>query len=139
MSAVHAYGFGRAILLAKSAIDLAENEGLATEPAKNFASRGPHEGHRLAPTEECVMSVTCSGPGGCQATWTGLKIEHCTVCHSTFTSTPAGDAHRIGPHDPKDGERRCLTVAEMHESKRLHVNRRGHWASGGETSTYRPT
>ena len=31
MSAVHAYGFGRAILLAKSAIDLAENEGLSPE------------------------------------------------------------------------------------------------------------
>ena len=57
MSAVHAYGFGRAILLAKSAIDLAENEGLATEPAKNFASRGPHEGHRLASIEECVMNI----------------------------------------------------------------------------------
>jgi hypothetical protein len=29
----------------------------------------------------------------CDARWTGLKVEHCSVCHLTFSSTRAGDRH----------------------------------------------
>lgn len=79
------------------------------------------------------MRATCSGRFGCGVSWTGYKIEHCTVCHETFTSTPAGDAHQVGTFE--DG-RRCLTVAEMHASKKLHQNSRGHWASGAEARSF---
>lgn len=48
----------------------------------------------------------------CNAKWHGLRLEHCTVCHRTFSGTKAGDAHRIGEHWPA-GLRRCLTDEEM--------------------------
>lgn len=75
------------------------------------------------------MSASCR----CGATWGGHKAEHCTACHQTFTGTTAGDAHRVGPHD---GDRRCLTVAEMHASKKVHLTKRGQWASGAEARVF---
>jgi hypothetical protein len=54
--------------------------------------------------------TTC---GKCDATWTNQRTEHCMGCHQTFASTRAGDAHRVGPHDPAEGGRRCLSPEEM--------------------------
>lgn len=56
------------------------------------------------------MSATCSGRAGCGARWGGLRMEHCTVCHQTFSSPTLGDAHSVG----KDVmQKRCLTPDEM--------------------------
>lgn len=52
------------------------------------------------------MSASCN----CGARWTGLRMEHCTVCHRTFSGTSTGDAHRVGEHGVS---RRCLTDAEL--------------------------
>jgi len=67
----------------------------------------------------------------CKATWTGARIEHCTVCHETFTGATAGDMHRVGDHGIWEGpdRRRCLTAAEMAE-KGMAQNDRGQWTSG---------
>jgi hypothetical protein len=45
----------------------------------------------------------------CGATWTGLRTEHCTRCHQTFSGSTTGDAHRIGAEHPQ----RCLTADEL--------------------------
>jgi len=57
------------------------------------------------------MVTTCR----CGARWSGHKLEHCTECHKTFTSTRAGDMHRTGDHAVSVGpnRRRCLTTEEM--------------------------
>jgi hypothetical protein len=34
------------------------------------------------------------GCGGCDNTWTGLSMAHCTVCHQTFTAVTGFDLHR---------------------------------------------
>lgn len=67
----------------------------------------------------------------CSATWTGLRIEHCTVCHQTFTGATSGDMHRTGDHAINEGpdRRRCLTVDEMVE-KGMAQNDRGVWTTG---------
>lgn len=67
----------------------------------------------------------------CDATWTGLRIEHCTVCHETFTGATAGDMHRTGDHAINEGpdRRRCLTTAEMID-KGMAQNDRGQWTTG---------
>jgi hypothetical protein len=51
----------------------------------------------------------------CDRTIHGFKAEHCTACHQTFTSTEAGDKHRVGEHDVSIGptRRRCMTVDEL--------------------------
>lgn len=41
------------------------------------------------------MKTTCTV---CGKTWRGHRPEHCTVCHETFNSTFAGDAHRRGEY-----------------------------------------
>lgn len=64
----------------------------------------------------------------CGATWSGKRLEHCAVCHLTFTGTTAGDKHRTGSYWPD--ERRCLTDEEMRE-KGMAQNSRGHWGLGG--------
>lgn len=33
----------------------------------------------------------------CGKTWTGNAAEHCPDCCQTFSSTTAGDVHRLGP------------------------------------------
>ena len=74
------------------------------------------------------MSTTC---GKCQAKWTGLRIEHCTICHETFTGSTAGDMHRTGDHAINEGpdRRRCLSMYEMYE-KGMARNDRGVWTTG---------
>ena len=64
----------------------------------------------------------------CGASWTGLKIEHCLSCHESFTTTRAGDRHRVGQHHLSTGpdRRRCLSVEEMYEAG-MGQNSRGHW------------
>lgn len=64
----------------------------------------------------------------CGAVWSGHRIEHCTLCHETFTGAESGDKHRIGPHWPP-GQRRCRTVAEM-EKLGMTRNSRGQWTTG---------
>jgi hypothetical protein len=63
------------------------------------------------------MKTTCPR---CNSQWAGEKPEHCTVCHRTFGSTVAGDAHRIGDVGTNQGpnRRRCMTDEEM-EAKRI--------------------
>lgn len=62
----------------------------------------------------------------------GKKLEHCPVCHETFTCTAAGDRHRVGRHGAVDGphRRRCLTPEKMLD-KGMTRNTRGRWTSGG--------
>lgn len=45
----------------------------------------------------------------------GTKIEQCPSCGLLFSSTVAGDAHRVGDHGATEGSarRRCLSVDEM--------------------------
>jgi gp42 len=61
----------------------------------------------------------------------GLKLEHCPLCHETFTCTAAGDMHRVGRHGVTAGpsRRRCLTPEEMLD-KGMTRNTRGRWATG---------
>lgn len=62
--------------------------------------------------------------GACGRSWSGMRAEHCGSCHETFTGRTSGDLHRAGPFD---GDRRCLSMAEMREAG-LHLNDRGLWA-----------
>lgn len=75
-----------------------------------------------------MSGATCR----CGASWTGLRIEHCTACHETFTGTTSGDRHRVG--DPAiyvgPKRRRCLTDEEM-RAKGMAQNARGQWTNGG--------
>jgi cytochrome c peroxidase len=54
---------------------------------------------------------------GCGKIVVGQNTQHCTVCHESFRSTDAGDAHRIGSFDDADAAnpRRCRTPAELEE------------------------
>lgn len=46
------------------------------------------------------MSTMC---GGCEATWTGLKMCHCAGCHQTFSVLTWFDSHRVrGKCKPPD-------------------------------------
>jgi len=67
----------------------------------------------------------------CGASWTGMRLEHCTVCHQTFTGTEAGDMHRTGDHalDAGPARRRCLTIAEMLD-RGMVLNGAGYWMRG---------
>lgn len=73
----------------------------------------------------------------CGATWTGLKPEHCPVCHETFTSTTAGDMHRVGKHGVKDGpnRRRCLTPLEMIDAG-MGLSKRDMWKSSDDNTRF---
>lgn len=55
------------------------------------------------------MAASCPR---CDARWTGLKVEHCSVCHLTFSSTRAGDRHLVDM-DPVTGRSRHLTPEQM--------------------------
>lgn len=70
----------------------------------------------------------------CGKEWTGKRIEHCTVCHESFTGTTAGDRHRVGDHDVWDGpnRRRCLSAEEM-ITRGLRCNALGLWSTGSGT------
>jgi hypothetical protein len=57
----------------------------------------------------CAVAVSCPR---CDARWTGLKVEHCSVCHLTFSSTRAGDRHLVDM-DPVTGRSRHLTRKQM--------------------------
>jgi hypothetical protein len=59
-------------------------------------------------------------------------MEHCTVCHQTFSGTTAGDRHRVGDHAVFVGpdRRRCLSADEM-RAKGMEQNARGVWTNGG--------
>lgn len=68
----------------------------------------------------------------CGARWTGLRIEHCTECHETFSGSTSGDRHRIGEHHITHGpdRRRCRTPEEMRKLG-MEQNSRGQWTNGG--------
>jgi hypothetical protein len=38
---------------------------------------------------------------------------HCKVCHQTFANDDTSERHRVGPHDSREGIRRCLTTDEL--------------------------
>ena len=65
----------------------------------------------------------------CGKSWTGKRIEHCTVCHETFSGTSAGDKHRTGAHGK---DRRCRTAEEMVDLG-MEQNVRGVWTTGGDS------
>ena len=73
----------------------------------------------------------------CPATWTGLRIQHCTACHETFTGTASGDMHRVGRYDTTAGpdRRRCLTTEEMGD-KGMTLNKRGQWTTGAPSPEF---
>lgn len=50
----------------------------------------------------------------CGHTWGGLKAEHCTICHATFTGNTAGEAHRHGEYP----NRTCSTEDLFWNEKR---------------------
>lgn len=56
------------------------------------------------------MRATCPACG--QDYPGGQRGGHCRECCETFASDASGDAHRVGPYEPR-GARRCLSVAEM--------------------------
>lgn len=60
----------------------------------------------------------------CSKAWTGLKPEHCIVCHQTFGGTDAGDRHRVGSYSDPGDPRRCLDPAQVG----LILNDRGLWS-----------
>ena len=64
----------------------------------------------------------------CHRSWTTLKMEHCRVCHETFSGTGAGDRHRTGKHEVFEGpeRRRCRSAEEMVEVG-LAQKRNGVW------------
>jgi hypothetical protein len=69
----------------------------------------------------------------CGATWTGTVTQHCSAygCHQTFSSTSAGDMHRVG----QPTERRCLTVEAMvSKGMRSKINGQGTfvWVGPGQ-------
>jgi len=83
------------------------------------------------------VSATCRR---CAATWSGLRIEHCTICHETFTGTSAGDAHRVptetrttanGRQVRATWRSRCLTPDEM-TAAGMRRNDRGQWSTGAD-------
>lgn len=65
---------------------------------------------------------------GCRTIKPGTKIEHCTSCHMSFTSTKSGDMHRVGSYE--DGSRRCRTNQELVELG-MNLNQHGYWSCGG--------
>ena len=70
----------------------------------------------------------------CGRSWSGLRPEHCKVCHQTFSGTTAGDKHRTGDHGVKEGSnrRRCRTSDEMRDLG-MAQNDRDIWTNGGES------
>lgn len=94
----------------------------------------------------------------CGKSWTGMKMEHCKVCHQTFNDTRAGDKHRITvgnytvikledgtlqhiaddaivPYKAKvvsmnNQERICLDAAGM-RAKGMNQEKNGAWNNGG--------
>lgn len=73
------------------------------------------------------MARTQASCSGCDFTWYGLKLEHCTVCHQTFTTTRNGDLHQVGPWS----KRRCLTPEELNAAGKLAEIRPTVWAGVG--------
>ena len=96
----------------------------------------------------------------CQKTWTGMKMEHCTVCHETFNDTRAGDKHRdvaytytivrlngklvqflTGEPIPEQAkvvsennqQRECLDALAM-RTKGMNQEKNGAWNNGGNWS-----
>ena len=75
----------------------------------------------------------------CGAWWTGLKVEHCVVCHQSFTGTNSADKHRVAVNFKLDENgrkvrlshhNRCLTEDEMREVG-MTKNYFGLWSLGG--------
>lgn len=60
----------------------------------------------------------------CGAVWFGFRVEHCTLCHQTFSGETTGQAHRVGPFN---GKRRCRTAKEL--------TRLGLWTETNEYGT----
>lgn len=73
------------------------------------------------------MAASCF----CGARWTGMRMEHCTVCHRTFSGTTTGDAHRTGEHGI---DRRCLTDDELAKKGMRLTDERAHLWRGQPSS-----
>lgn len=64
--------------------------------------------------------------GGCQSTWGGLKICHCSACHRTFSVLLHFDAHRV--------RGKCQDPALMKSADgapRFKLNKYGTWVGAG--------
>jgi len=69
--------------------------------------------------------MTAVGKCRCGATFSGNKVNHCTICHHTFTTWGNGDKHRTG----EGAGRYCVPPEDVG----LLLNDRGYWASPGRT------
>lgn len=56
------------------------------------------------------------------------RLQHCTLCHRTFSGTESGDRHRIGSHGVSEGpgRRHCRTDGELIKAG-LRLDGRGVW------------
>lgn len=77
-----------------------------------------------------MSSFTCRT---CHVTVHGLRAEHCTVCHRTFSGATSGDMHRVGKHGIKTGpdRRRCLTGDELTERGLIYDGTKTLWRLPG--------
>jgi hypothetical protein len=64
--------------------------------------------------------MNIQGTHRCGARWTGMNTQHCTSCCMTFSTTTAGDKHRVGKFDI---DRRCANPKDVG----LIQNSKGVW------------
>lgn len=57
----------------------------------------------------------------------GDALQHCPVCHETFSSTTSADQHRVGGWDRVGGPRRCITPSDAG----LVQDAKGTWRTPG--------
>lgn len=87
----------------------------ATPDGDASVDLGALEGLGFAVKDEPAVEAIPAGQGRdprCGARWGGFRVEHCTVCHQTFSGETTGMAHRVGPYD-QPGQRRCLDADEL--------------------------
>lgn len=88
---------------------------IADRVSEGAVSVNPDELAAIVPVANDVDDEYGAGKGHdprCGATWFGFRIEHCTMCHQTFSGETTGNAHRVGPYD-QPSKRRCLSSDEL--------------------------
>lgn len=70
--------------------------------------------------------VTCSG---CDKTWSGLKMAHCSQCHETFSTVGNFDKHRVS----HGGGTKCVRPEDCD----MIQNQNGTWMKNGERDVSR--
>lgn len=70
-----------------------------TAPARHTTAATGGPGHPGGPARKAYNQRTAFTCGGCDRTWTGNVMAHCSVCHETFGSVASFDRHRRKPAD----------------------------------------